>query len=128
MIRDIRRIFATGSGAIAHQPASPSATRGTAAEGSNGDQSDDHDAGSENGETTEEAGEGIHPAVATEDSFLGSEVGRFLSGLRPLLLGPRDRGKRLSTKGPDPFGGTFNSFRAFWEKLQDYLEINAPSV
>lgn len=81
--------------------------------------------------------DGLPRATADEDDddddnddefFSNTESGRFLAELRPILLGDRDKGKRLSIKGPDIFDGTFVEFRTWWERTKEYLHMNAPSV
>lgn len=69
------------------------------------------------------------PAEPISPETPATEAERFLEALRPLLeQTPKDRGKRLPTKGPETFDGTFISFRSWWEKLQDYVEMNSPSL
>ena len=54
--------------------------------------------------------------AATEPAAM--QAIRFLEALRPLLdQGPKDRGKRIPTKGPEPFDGAHAAFRQWWEEL-----------
>ena len=71
------------------------------------------------------------PPSSHQDSPAPSAAEKFLADLLPHLIAgaqPRDRGKRLPTKAPEPFDGSFQTFRPWWEKLREYLHINSPSL
>lgn len=98
------------------QPSSPSATRNTTMDVQDKDQLESSNPDTDGDDEIEER---TPSPRAIKGPFLDTQVGRFLFELRPVLLGPRDRGKKLpsGTKVPGPFNGTFIAFRAWCSRI-----------
>ena len=124
LLAEIHQIFHPAGRATTGPMGSPAATRTAHAS------LDEAESGAEDSENSdvEEVADAEEEPAENSDPFDSTQAGRFLAELRPLLLGPQDRGRRLPTKGPDAFDGGYTAFRPRWERLQDYLEINTPSV
>ena len=74
----------------------------------------------------------IVPSVPAEPAAhdpASGQAERFPEALLPMLEhAPKNRGKRLSAKEPEPFDGAFTAFCQWCGGLQDYKEINSPSL